>query len=214
MHDAITRLYTAPGVPLAAQLVQGVPNRSKNWLGPNIVKIKYPFSAPQIREVELKNWLVEVLYPGEFSAGGSIKTGAKKRVTSRIHYARKTGALAPAKRRSVDAASFFEWACAQRGWEVLAEVVGLPRNASVVLTSPPAAKGETSKVSILSTPTDIESLQAALVACHKRNIELQEKNESLERKQREMEQLIEKRQKRADQGREHGRKGRGVKREK
>lgn len=58
-----------------------------------MVKIKYPFTTPEIRESELKEWLVQVLYPREFSAGGSIKSGAKKRVTSRIHYARKTGVL-------------------------------------------------------------------------------------------------------------------------
>ena len=177
------------------------------------MKIKYPFSTPQIRELELKIWLVEVLYPREFSAGGSTKTSAKKRITSRIHYARKTGVLARAENCSVHAATFFKWACAQRGWEILAEVNGLPRNASVALTSPPAAKGETSKVSPLSVPIDLESSQAALVDAHKKNIELQETNESLERKQNAMEQLIEKRQQRADQGREHGRKGRGVKKD-
>ncbi|MDA8732748.1 hypothetical protein N9M28_05470 [Luminiphilus sp.] len=112
------------------------------------------------------------------------------------------------------AATFFEWACAQRGWEVLAKVDGLPRSASVVLTSPPAAKGETNKVSPLSIPTNLESSQAALVDSHKKNIELQEKNATLERERRATDKLLEKRQKRADQGREHGRKGRGVKREK
>lgn len=178
-----------------------------------MVKIKYPFTTPQIKESELKEWLVQVLYPREFSAGGSIKTCAKKRVTSRIHYARRTGGLARAENRSVHAATFFEWACAQRGWEILAEVNGLPRNASVALTSPPAAKGETSKVSPLAVPIDLGSSQAALIDAHKKTIELQETIESLERKQRAMEQLIEKRQKRADQGREHGRKGRGAKKD-
>ena len=184
------------------------------WLGPNMVKIKYPFTTPEIRESELKEWLVQVLYPREFSSGGSTKTLAKNRVTSRIHYARKTGVLTRAQNRSVHAATFFEWACALRGWEVLAEVNGLPRNASVALTSPPAAIGETSKVSPLSIPTDLESSQAALIDAHKKNIELQEKNEALERERRATAQLLEKRQKQADQGREHGRKGRGVKREK
>ena len=111
-----------------------------------MVKIKYPFTTPQIKESELKEWLVQVLYPREFSAGGSRKTFAKKRVTSRIHYARKTGVLARAADCSVHAATFFEWACAQRGWEVLAEVIGLPRNISVALTSLAAAKGQTGKV--------------------------------------------------------------------
>ena len=173
----------------------------------------FPFKSDRIAESEIKEWLTQVIYPREFSAGGSIKTSAKKRVTSRFHYARKTGVLARAEDRSVHAATFFEWACAQRGWEILAEVNGLPRNASVALTSPPAAKGETSKVSPLSVPIDLESSQAALVDAHKKNIELQETNEWLERKHRAMEKLIEKRQKRADQGREHGRKGRGVKKE-
>jgi len=178
------------------------------------VKIKNPFTTPQIKESDLKEWLVQVLYPREFSAGGSTKTSAKKRITSRIHYARKTGVLARAENRSVHAATFFEWACAQRGWEALAEVNGLPRNASVPLTSPPAAKGETSKVSPLSIPTDLESSQAALIDAHKKNIELQQENEVLERERRATAQFLKKRQKRADQGREHGRKGRGVKREK
>ena len=105
-----------------------------------MVKIKYPFKTPQIRESELKEWLVQILYPREFSAGGSIKTCAKKRITSRIHYARKTGVLARAENRSVHAAKFFEWACAQRGWEKLAKIKGLPRNASIALTPPPAAQ--------------------------------------------------------------------------
>lgn len=178
-----------------------------------MVKIKYPFKTPQIRESELKEWLVQILYPHEFSSGGTIKTCAKRRVTSRIHYARRTGVLARAENHSVHAATFFEWACAQRGWEKLAKIKGLPRNASIALTSPPAARGETSRVSQISVPTDLESSQAALVDAHKKNIELQETNESLERKQRAMEKLIEKRQKRADQGREHGRKGRGVKKD-
>ena len=95
-----------------------------------MVAIKYPFSRPEIRESELKDWLVQALYPREFSAGGSTKTCAKNRVTSRIHYARRMDVLARAENRSVHAATFFEWACAQRGWEVLAKVDGLPRNAS------------------------------------------------------------------------------------
>ena len=177
------------------------------------MRIKYPFTTQRIKEPQLKDWLVQALYPREFSAGGSTKTCAKKRVNSRIHYARKTGALVPAKRGSVDAASFFEWASAQQGWEVLANVDGLPRNASVVLTSPPAAKGESGKVAPLSIPTDHESSRAALVDAHNRIIELQEQNETLRRKQNAQEQLIEKRQKQAEQSREHGRKGRGVKRE-
>ena len=136
----------------------------------------FPFKSDRIAESEIKEWLTQVIYPREFSAGGSIKTSAKKRVTSRIHYARKTGVLARAEDRSVHAATFFEWACAQRGWEILAEVNGLPRNASVALISPPAAKGETSKVSPLSVPLDLKSSQAALVDAHKKNIELQPLN--------------------------------------
>ena len=81
----------------------------------------FPFKSDRIAESEIKEWLTQVIYPREFSAGGR-KTSAKKRVTSRIHYARKTGVLARVEDRSTHAATFFEWACAQRGWEILAEV--------------------------------------------------------------------------------------------
>ena len=173
----------------------------------------FPFKSDRIRESELKEWLTQIIYPQEFFAGGSIKTRAKKRVNSRIHFARKKGVLARSEEGSVIAISFFEWACAQRGWESLAEVNGLPRNATIALTPPEAALGQTSEVSPLTLPNELESSKGALVDAHKRNIELQEKNQALERESKAMALLLEKRQKKADEGREHGRKGRGVKKD-
>ena len=77
----------------------------------------FPFDSPRIHEKNLIPWLCSVVYGEEYSAGGEKKSGALKRVRSRISYARDIKALAPASRDTVEAAPFFEWALKQKKWE-------------------------------------------------------------------------------------------------
>ena len=82
-------------------------------------QITYPFDSPHILEKQVIPWLCSVVYSGEYLAGGNKRSGALKRVRSRIRYARSIEALAPAKRHSVEAAPFFEWAVRQKDWKEL-----------------------------------------------------------------------------------------------
>ena len=92
-----------------------------------------------IEEKKLKDWLVEVLYPTEFRAGGPQRTEARKRITSRLYDARNTNRLAPSKNGLADAATFFQWACEQRGWDALLDVKALPKHSTVLLQAPSPA---------------------------------------------------------------------------
>ena len=90
-------------------------------------QITYPSDSPYIRERLVIPWLCSVVYSEEYLAGGEKRSGALKRVRSRIRYARSIEALAPAKRHSVEAAPFFEWAVRQKDWEELSNVRGLTK---------------------------------------------------------------------------------------
>ena len=115
---------------------------------------KYPFPSPMIEEKKLKDWLVEVLYPTEFRTGGPQRTEARKRITSRLYHARKTNRLAPSRNGLVDAATFFQWACEQRGWDALLDVKALPKHSAVLLQAPSPASGATGHVHSRITPDD------------------------------------------------------------
>ena len=107
-----------------------------------------------IEERKLKDWLVEVLYPTEFRAGGLLRTEARKRITSRLYHARKTNRLAPSKNGLVDAATFFQWACEQRKWDALLDVKELPKHSTVILQAPSHATGATGHAHSRITPDD------------------------------------------------------------
>ena len=69
-------------------------------------QITYPSDSPHIRERQVIPWLCSVVYSEEYLAGGEKRSGALKRVRSRIRYARSIEALEPAKRRTLEAAPF------------------------------------------------------------------------------------------------------------
>ena len=172
---------------------------------------KFPFQTNNINESDLKEWLVQVIYPREFLSGGGDKSAAKKRVNSRIYYARKNNALAQPKRGLVEATSFFEWACKQRGWEALLDIYGLPRNATVGTVSPSPGQGKTGTLLAMPVPSDPEALKIALLTAYKDLAELRDENKALRREREQLLKYAEKQEKRSAEGREHGRKGRGVK---
>ena len=172
---------------------------------------KYPFSSPMIEERKLKGWLVEVLYPKEFRAGGLQRTEARKRITSRLYHARNTNRLAPSKNGLVDAATFFQWACEQRGWDALLDVKALPKHAAVLLKAPSPATGETGHTHSRITPDDPAKMRDLYEQTDEQVRGLEETVRGLETENQLLRHNLERKEARAEEGRHHGRKGRGIK---
>ena len=172
---------------------------------------KYPFSSPMIEEKKLKDWLVEVLYPTEFRAGGPQRTEARKRITSRLYHARNTNRLAPSRNGLVDAATFFQWACEQRGWDALLDVKILPKHSAVLLQAPSPASGATGHVHSRITPDDPAKMRELYEKADEQVRNLKETVRGLETENQSLRHTLERKEARAKEGRHHGRKGRGIK---
>ena len=172
---------------------------------------KYPFSSPMIEEKKLKDWLVEVLYPTEFRAGGIQRTEARKRITSRLYHARNTNRLAPSRNGLVDAATFFQWACEQRGWDALLDVKALPKHSAVLLQAPSPASGATGHVHSRITPDDPAKMRELYEKTDEQVRNLEETVRDLETENQLLRHNLERKEARAEEGRHHGRKGRGIK---
>ena len=164
-----------------------------------------------IEEKNLKDWLVEVLYPTEFRAGGLLRTEARKRITSRLYHARNTNRLAQSKNGLVDAATFFQWACEQRKWDALLDVKELPRHATVLLKAPSPATGETGHTHSRITPDDPAKMRDLYEQTDEQVQGLEETVRRLEDENQSLRHNLEQKKARAEEGRRHGRKGRGIK---
>jgi hypothetical protein len=163
------------------------------------------------KESILRDWLTETLYPREYAQGGSLKSAAKKRIASRLHYARKTGELKAAAKSDLDLAAFFEWACEQKGWEVLQTVPDLPRNATVNVASPPASCGKVGRIDPISIPTDPKKLKEALLLTSVRAREAESVSHQLKSTVKELQERLRVKEKKAVEGSKHGKKGLGIK---
>lgn len=159
----------------------------------------------------LRDWLTETLYPREYAQGGSFKSAAKKRIASRLHYARKTGKLKKAAKSDLDLAAFFEWACEQKGWEQLSTIPNLPRSATVAVSSPTPAQAMVGRTEALLIPTNPEQLKSELLLALARVREAQTLNKQLESSNRELEERLRVKEKKAAEGSRHGKKGLGIK---
>lgn len=166
-----------------------------------------------IEERKLKDWLVEVLYPREFRAGGIQRTEVRKRITSRLYHARKTNRLAPSKNGLVDAATFFQWACEQRRWNALHDVKELPRNSTVLLMAPTPATGDTGHPHLRITPDDPAKMRELYEQTDEQVKGLEETVRRLEDENQSLRYSLEQKKARAEEGRRHGRKGRGIKKQ-
>ena len=155
----------------------------------------------------LRDWLTETLYPREYAQGGSFKSAAKKRIASRLHYARKTGKLKATAKSDLDLAAFFEWACEQKGWEVLQTVPDLPRNATVNVASPPASHGQVGRIDPISIPTEPKKLKEALLLTSVRAREAEAVNYQLKSTVKELEERLRVKEKKAVEGSKNGKKG-------
>ena len=177
-------------------------------------RITYPFDSPYIREQLVIPWLCSVVYSVEYLAGGKKRSGALKRVRSRIRYARSIEALEPATRRTLEAAPFFEWALRQKGWEELSNVRGLTKGVVAFVEGTQAeAKVGLSTLAYPVPDTYEELLEEYLLAIRElRKAELEIERLADENKYLSA-QLATKAEK-SRQASEHGKKGAGIPREK
>ena len=177
-------------------------------------QITYPFDSPNIREKQVIPWLCSVIYSGEYLAGGHKRSGALKRVRSRIRYARSIGALEPATRSKLEAAPFFEWALRQKDWEELGNVRGLTKGVvSFVAGAQAEAKVGLSTLAYPVPDTYEELLEEYLLAIR----ELREAELEIERLADQNKYLSAQLATKAEKSRqasESGKKGAGIPREK
>ena len=131
--------------------------------------IKYPFSEKLIYEKDLLDWLTGTIYPREYRHGGASKTLAKNRIRRRIRNrgSNQASKLAKSKEDRVNSHAFFEWACQQRGWEILEKVDRLPREATVEVNSTPIIRAEINSPKSLTIPKDYPSLKKEFVTLHR-----------------------------------------------
>ena len=176
-------------------------------------QITYPFDSPHILEKQVIPWLCSVVYSGEYLAGGNKRSGALKRVRSRIRYARSIGALEPATRRTLKTAPFFEWALRQKDWEELSNVRGLTKGVVAFVEGTQAeAKVGLSTLAYPVPDTYEELLEEYLLAIR----ELREAELEIERLADENKYLSAQLATKAEKSRqasEHGEKGAGIPRE-
>jgi hypothetical protein len=177
-------------------------------------QITYPFDSPHILEKQVIPWLCSVVYSGEYLAGGNKRSGALKRVRSRIRYARSIGALEPATRRTLETAPFFEWALRQKDWEELNNVRRLAKGVVAFVEGTQAeAKVGLSTLAYPVPDTYEELLEEYLLAIR----ELREAELEIERLADENKYLSAQLATKAEKSRqasEHGKKGAGIPREK
>ena len=121
----------------------------------------FPFSAVTAFEPDVVDWITAVIYPREFAFGGDIKSGVKKRVRSRIRYAREKNALVPRSTNGhVEVEPFFSWASRQRGWETLVPTTGI-QGVNVNMNKLPPVPAAVGAVGAL-IGTDVPHAPAAL----------------------------------------------------
>ena len=172
---------------------------------------KYPFTSKNLSEGQLRDWLTSTIYPNEYRAAGSDRTRAKRRVTSRIHYARKQGALPKSIQRKIDAASFFEWACNQKGWEALQEIRELPKNVTVSITPfPPMIAGVSTPLTV-SIPESVAELQLELLDYAAINQRQTVRIGVLEKENTALKNRLKTKRQRAEEASKAGKKARGIK---
>ena len=164
-----------------------------------------------IEERKLKDWLVEVLYPIEFRSGGTDRTRARKRITSRLAHARKNKNLAPSKKGLADATTFFQWACEQRKWDALLDVKEVPKHSTVLLQAPSPATGATGHGHSRITPDDPAKMRELYEKTDEQVRNLEKSVRSLETENQLLRHNLERKEAREEEGRHHGRKGRGIK---
>ena len=176
-----------------------------------MASIHYPFRTMRVYESEIRDWLTRILYPTDYAAGGAQKSRMKKRIAARIRYARSKKRLGPALRGKIDTAAFFEWACAQKGWEALLDVEGLPRNATVAIMPPESLRSGVGTVDTLHLPDDEQAMREVFLKLNDDNRLLREQVRSQMADIENLERQVESRTVRAARASEYGKLGRGVK---
>jgi len=126
----------------------------------------FPFPSGTAPEIQVVEWIAEVLYPKEYRKGGNDRSNAKKRVRCRISYARnvtKDYRLRRLKNGHINVSQFFSWAVLQKKWEALIKVDGLRADTTVDLSEGEPIPGVVAKVGggdAYDVPDDLNELKA------------------------------------------------------
>ena len=150
-----------------------------------------------------------------------MKTLAKNRIRSMIFRARQKEKESGYPRRRlvkdsdgcVDPSLFFEWACEVLNWDVLRAVAGLPKNGTSNSSGLPPIQASLGKVSVITVPDSYPQLKKVYIASVESNLLLQAENKALRAEMEIIRREQRKRRKKAAQGRMHGRKGKGIKKQ-
>ena len=121
----------------------------------------FPFPSGTAPEIQVVEWIAEVLYPKEYRKGGNDRSNAKKRVRCRISYARnvtKDHRLRRLENGHINVSQFFNWAVLQKKWEALIKVDGLRADTTVDLS-----EGEPIPIAYGLNPSTIAPLHGRTV---------------------------------------------------
>lgn len=175
--------------------------------------VQYPFEDEAIPEDKLIDWLTMVIYPKEYQSTGSERTGAKKRVRSRIRYARTQGILPRPLGKKIRATHFFEWAVTQKGWGTLKKIEHIPMDIHV---TPDGVKAETisGKVQALGVPREYGELEIEYKEQAKALEDARASIKSLEDENHRLRSELQTKRERQLRAREFGKQGAGIKRKK
>ena len=145
-------------------------------------------------------------------AGGNKRSGALKRVRSRIRYARSIGALEPATRRTLETAPFFEWALRQKDWEELNNVRGLTKGV-VAFVEGRKQKPKSAYQRLLTQSRYVRGASREYLLAIR---ELREAELEIERlaENKDLSAKLATKAEKSRQASEHGKKGAGIPREK
>jgi hypothetical protein len=157
---------------------------------------QFPFPSGTAPESQVVEWIAEVIDPKKYQASSHGKRLARVRVQGRIRYARKIKKdprLRKLENGHINVSQFFGWAVLQKTWGVLAEVDGLPRDATVDLEPVPATVAMVGSLDADEVPTDIQKLRGKYVAEHRARLKAEARVEELEAENKQLkDQLLSK----------------------
>ena len=174
----------------------------------------FPFPSGTAPESQVVEWLAEVLYPKKYRKGGNDRSYAKKRVRSRIRYARKIKKdprLRKLENSHINVSQFFGWAVLQKDWKALIKVDGLRADTTVDLSQGepvPAMVAMAGSLDADDVPTDIQELQAKYVAEHLAKLKAEERKKELEAENKQIKDQLQSKVERSRRASEHGMEGR------
>ena len=174
---------------------------------------QFPFPSDTAPESQVVEWIAEVLYLKRYRKGGDDRSYVKKRVRSRIRYARKIKKdprLRKLENGHINVSQFFGWAVLQKDWEALTKVDGRRADATVDLSQGEPIPGVVAKVGsfdVYDIPDDLNELKARYIAEHLARLKCEARNKELEAENNQLKDQLQSKTERSRRASEYGKRG-------